>query len=398
MSLDLLISEAKAIPSAAVNSNPASGSASDCAALSNGLPNLLTQNESEAQRILQICNACRYCEGFCAVFPAMTKRLEFAKADINYLANLCHNCGSCLHACQYADPHEFDVNVPRTLAQVRLDTYTEFAWPKPLGNLYKRNGLLVSLATAAGVSLFLIMVVAMTGNLIHEPMAGNFYGIFPHNLLVVMFGLVFLFAMLALGIGTLRFARQISTGTATMATATQTGHDVLTMKYLDGGHGKGCNNKDDAFTLWRRRFHHFTFYGFMLCFAATSVGTIYHYVFGWIAPYDYLSLPVILGTLGGIGLIIGPIGLLSLNLQRDPNHGDQKQKPMDLGFIVLLFLISLTGLLLMILRDTSYMGIWLAIHLGTVMALFITMPYGKFAHGFYRTASLLKWASERKNH
>ena len=28
--------------------------------------------EAEAARMLQICNACRYCEGFCAVFPAMT--------------------------------------------------------------------------------------------------------------------------------------------------------------------------------------------------------------------------------------------------------------------------------------------------------------------------------------
>ncbi|VTN15027.1 tricarballylate utilization protein B [Raoultella terrigena] len=28
----------------------------------------------------------------------MTLRLEFGKADINYLANLCHNCGACLHA------------------------------------------------------------------------------------------------------------------------------------------------------------------------------------------------------------------------------------------------------------------------------------------------------------
>ena len=33
--------------------------------------------ESEANRMLQICNACRYCEGFCAVFPAMTRRIEF---------------------------------------------------------------------------------------------------------------------------------------------------------------------------------------------------------------------------------------------------------------------------------------------------------------------------------
>src|SRR5512144_1647526 len=88
----------------------------------------LTQAESEVARQMQICNACRYCEGFCAVFPAMTFRLEFGKADIHYLANLCHNCGACLHACQYASPHEFAVNVPQAMARGRVETYAEFAW------------------------------------------------------------------------------------------------------------------------------------------------------------------------------------------------------------------------------------------------------------------------------
>jgi citrate/tricarballylate utilization protein len=87
----------------------------------------LSAAETEVARQLQICNACRYCEGFCAVFPAMTRRLEFAKADVNYLANLCHNCGACYHACQYAPPHEFAVNVPQAMAKVRVQTYAEYA-------------------------------------------------------------------------------------------------------------------------------------------------------------------------------------------------------------------------------------------------------------------------------
>src|SRR5207253_4148116 len=106
--------------------------------------------ETEAARQLQICNACRYCEGFCAVFPAMTRRLEFGRADIHYLANLCHNCGACLHACQYAPPHEFAVNVPKAMARVRLETYVEYAWPRVLGVLYRRNGTTVAAALAAG--------------------------------------------------------------------------------------------------------------------------------------------------------------------------------------------------------------------------------------------------------
>src|SRR6218665_1134390 len=76
--------------------------------------------ETEVARQMQICNACRYWEGFCAVSRAMTRGLEFGKADIHFLANLCHDCGACLHACQYAPPHEFAINVPRTMTRLRV--------------------------------------------------------------------------------------------------------------------------------------------------------------------------------------------------------------------------------------------------------------------------------------
>jgi len=357
---------------------------------------LVRSAEAEVSRQMQICNACRYCEGFCAVFPAMTRRLEFNAADAHYLANLCHNCGACLHACQYAPPHEFAVNVPRAMAQVRKQTYTEYAWPRPLGQLYERNGLVVALATAAGLALFLVLVVAMRGGLVHEPLAGNFYAVFPHNLLVAMFGAAFGFAVLALGIGATRFWRGQSPGPSLPGAKAEAVHNAMALTYLDGGHGDGCNEQHDRFTKLRRRFHHFTFYGFLLCFASTSVATLYHYVFGLQAPYALNSLPVILGTLGGIGLLIGPAGLLWLNLRRHPLHGDPSQRSMDRGFIVLLFATSLTGLALLAWRDTSAMATLLAVHLGTVMALFLTLPYGKFAHAVYRSAALLKWSIERR--
>ena len=357
----------------------------------------ITENEAEVARQMQICNACRYCEGFCAVFPAMTRRLNFDnKADLNYLANLCHNCGACLHACQYAPPHEFMVNVPQAMAKVRMETYMDFAWPSAMGALYKRNGLTVSMATAFGLALFLVLALISQGTLWHEPLAGNFYAVFPHNTLVVVFGLVFGFSVLALLIGLVRFWREITPGQVSGVAVGEAAHYALKLKYLDGGHGLGCNDEDDKFTLRRRIYHHFTFYGFMLCFAATSVATIYHYVFGWEAPYGYTSLPVILGTVGGIGLLIGPAGLFYLNKRRSPLHGDKAQQPMDRGFIALLFWTSLTGLALLVWRDTSAMALLLAIHLGVVMALFLTMPYGKFAHGFYRCAALLKNSIEKR--
>jgi citrate/tricarballylate utilization protein len=103
-----------------------------------------------------------------------------------------------------------------------------------------------------------------------------------------------------------------------------------------------------------------------------------------------------LGIAGGIGLLVGPAGLLYLNLQRHPAQGDAEQKPMDRGFIALLLLVSASGLGLLASRETSALGLLLALHLGLVMAFFLTMPYSKFAHGLFRSAALLKYAIEKR--
>lgn len=360
--------------------------------------------EEEVARALQICNACRYCEGFCAVFPAMTRRLEFGTADVHYLANLCHNCGACLHACQYAPPHEFAVNIPKAMAEVRGKTYADYAWPPALGSLYRRNGLTLSLALVAALTLFLVLAVVLQGNglgaLWGAELGGNFYRLFPHNLLVGMFAPVFLFVVFALFMGVRRFWKEVKPATSgadvNRPAAAEAASDVLRLKYLDGGHGSGCSNEDDAYTLQRRRCHHLTFYGFMLCFAATSLATVYHYVFGWVAPYDFPSLPKVLGAVGGVGLMLGTAGLWRLNRRRHPEHGDLQQKPMDLGFIALLFLVSASGLALWLGRGTPALALLLCLHLGAVMALFATLPYGKFAHGVFRSAALLRHNTEKR--
>ena len=61
---------------------------------------------------------------------------------------------------------------------------------------------------------------------------------------------------------------------------------------------------------------------------------------------------------------------------------------MDVAFTAMLLLTSGSGLLLLVLRETAAMGWLLVVHLGFVMALFLTLPYGKFVHGVYRSAAL----------
>jgi citrate/tricarballylate utilization protein len=365
----------------------------EAAALASGMPSI---DVSDAARMLQICNACRYCEGFCAVFPAMTRRLEFSPVDVHYLANLCHNCGACLHACQYAPPHEFGVNLPRVLARVRVQTYAEHAWPAAFGALVRRNGLAVALALTAALALFLALAALGQGGVWRTLPAGDFYRVFPHGLMVALFAPVFVIVVAALAVGVRRFFSGLHAGATSMAAAREATRDVLTLKYLDGGHGDGCNEADDAFTLARRRFHHLVFYGFVLCFAATCVATLYHYGLNQRAPYGWTTWPKLLGTTGGLALAVGSAGLWRLNRARHPLHGDPAQAGMDRGFIALLFLTATSGLLLALARSTPAMPLLLSVHLAAVMALFLTLPYGKFVHGVYRAAALLKWSVEKR--
>lgn len=367
------------------------------------LPEALAATLREAERELEICNACRYCESFCAVFPAMARRLEFPAADIHYLANLCHHCGACLHACQYAPPHEFAVSLPQALARVRAGTYEHYAWPAGFGAAYRRHGGVLAVALAAALGLFLLLAVVLHGGaaaLWRPPGGGSFYALFPHGLMMALFGPVFAFAVLALGQGVVRFLTETAPGAAPAgqgrAALSEAARHALSLTYLDGGHGEGCPNDSDASTHARRRFHHLTFYGFMLCFAATGVATVYHYALGWIAPYGWASVPKLLGTLGGVGLLVGPAGLWWLHRRRHPAHDDAPGRPLDVALCALLFGVSATGLALALWRESAAMPLLLCAHLGAVMALFVTLPYGKLAHGPYRAAALLKWAIERR--
>ncbi|WP_157017126.1 tricarballylate utilization 4Fe-4S protein TcuB [Mesorhizobium xinjiangense] len=363
-----------------------------------------TKALAEANRLMTVCNSCRYCEGLCAVFPAMEMRRSFADGDLNYLANLCHSCGGCYIDCQFTAPHEFDVNVPRTLAIVRSESYAAHVWPQAMSGVFRRNGLVISLLTAATISAFFIgmMLVHSSGGMFraYADADGSFYALMPHNVMAGVFTAVSAVAALAMVLSIRNFWRAAGTSLPiAMAPADiwQAIRDAATMRYLEGG-GQGCYEDEAVGTDNRRFYHHLTFYGFMLCFASTSVATSYHYLLGMEAPYPWYDLPVVLGTIGGIGLLIGPVGLLLAKKKRDPMVQDDSFRGMEVGFIVMLFLTSLTGLALMLMRETAAMGVLLALHLGIVAALFLTMPYGKFMHGLYRFTALVRYSAERRLH
>jgi citrate/tricarballylate utilization protein len=360
-----------------------------------------TQLLEEADRLMTVCNSCRYCEGLCAVFPAMEMRRAFSDGDLNYFANLCHACGACYTDCQFSPPHEFNVNVPQTFAALRAQSWAAYAWPRAFSGLFARNGVVISLICALSVAAFIFGFAALNDRAVLTGVhtgPGAFYALMPHNAMAALFGAAFLYAILALTMGLRAFWRDIDEPAGTLTdppSLWQAMKDAGQLRYLDGG-GVGCFNEDERPTDRRRIYHHFTFYGFLLCFASTCVATLYHYLLAREAPYAWWELPVVLGTLGGIGLVIGPIGLLAEKSKRDAALVDANSSGMDAAFTLMLFLTGLTGLALLLWRETSAMGPLLALHLGVVFALFITLPYGKFVHGLYRYAALVRYARERK--
>jgi citrate/tricarballylate utilization protein len=348
---------------------------------------------------MEICNACRYCEGFCAVFPAVELRREFSAGDLSYLANLCHNCKGCYYACQYSPPHEWGINVPRALAEVRAESYAEYAWPKPLASMFNRNGTVVSLVAALGIAVVLIlsMLLNSQGSFfgVHGTESESFYKIIPLWAMQIVAIATFGFSLVALWMGARNFWRdagpQEKIGPTALAIALW---DVLTLKNLGGG-GNGCNDNSEAFSMRRRYLHHAMFYGFLLCFAATTTGFIYHSFLGWPAPYPFISVPVLLGTVGGILMLIGTVGLFAMKFVDDPMPAVRRLLGGEVALLIMLAMIALTGLILLAVRATGAMGLAMAVHLGFILAFFLVLPYSKMVHGVYRSAALLRRAVER---
>jgi citrate/tricarballylate utilization protein len=95
-------------------------------------------------------------------------------------------------------------------------------------------------------------------------------------------------------------------------------------------------------------------------------------------------------------MTVGCTGLLYLKARSSQNLQSESMRQMDVAFLVVLNLASVTGLLTLALRGTGLMGTALVIHLALLVALYATAPYGKFVHFVYRFAALLLYRAEEQ--
>jgi citrate/tricarballylate utilization protein len=266
-----------------------------------------------------------------------------------------------------------------------VESYESLAWPAIAAVAFRKPWAAALVALVAGSAI--VAAIARISTAADAVAPAQFYSVISHDAMVTLFGAVGLFAVAAIAIGHARFRAGLTYEPKAAA-------DVLTLEHL---HDSGdCVDGEEVRRPWRRWMHHCTFYGFALCFASTTVAAVYHLFLGRIAPYAYTSIPVVLGTAGGIGLLVGPAGLFLIDRRRDPALTHRSERTLGSAFLAMLFLTSLSGLVLLVLRNAPYMPALLVIHLAIVFALFLTLPYGKFVHGIYRAAALVKFRREER--
>ena len=349
---------------------------------------------AEADRELTACNACRYCEGLCPVFRAMERRRVFGEGDIVYLANLCHDCGACLDACPFSPPHELAINIPKLMAEVRHESYRAYSVPRFLGRAFEEGARTAWIVTVlAIVAIFATVAAWRPAQLVATFTGpGAFYEVIPWLAMVIPAMLVSLYGIGVLAIGLYRFWKDTDGPLSTrldLGSLVEATTDVLLLRQMRGG-GPGCTYPDGEPNHRRVVFHQLVFYGFGLTFLSTTLAAIAQDLLDTMPPYPIWSPVVVTGTAGGIMQIVGAAGLIALKLRASAAAASAVMRRLDFAFLALLLAANVTGLALLVLRETPALGGLLVIHLGTIAGLFITMPYGKFVHVIYRYAALVR--------
>lgn len=353
----------------------------------------------EAGRQLTICNACRYCEGYCPVFRAIETRRDFKQGDVFYLSNLCHDCRACYYACMYTPPHEFAINIPRILAEARMETYRRWSWPDFLGRAFKNRSVTVFLATGmAALVAVLALLLIPSGNLFARHLGpGAFYEVVPYLPMVAGALILFFYGIAVWVRGGARFwseTRSVLNERGNWKTLAAAVGAALGLRYLKGG-GPGCFYPDERPSSVRRVYHSLTFWGLTSDFVSTTLAFVYQDFFHILPPYSLTSAPVIFGAMGGVALILGTGGLIYFKMKSDREPAAAGASGMDYVFLAMLGLTALTGMLTLILRATAAMGSVLVLHLACIAALFVSAPYGKFVHAVYRTLALVRYEIEQ---
>lgn len=154
--------------------------------------------------------------------------------------------------------------------------------------------------------------------------------------------------------------------------------------------------------LWHRRFgrcqaarprrsgHLLLVWGFMGALATTTLLGVLMDVFGVRTPLPQAHPVKILGNLSAVLLAVGVTWLLAKRFFDERTAG--RSRAFDWFLLALVVLVVFSGIGAELTRHYALpVPLALAVyvlHLGTVLSLFLTFPFSKFAHAVYRTLAM----------
>jgi citrate/tricarballylate utilization protein len=339
----------------------------------------------EAIRQFNICNACRYCEGYCAVWDDIENKNFFDNSDIDHFANLCHDCRECYNVCPFTEPHEFNLNIPMVLSKVRHETYINNIKPEFMEKPAKHQYYLWSFVIALSIlSVFTLGYMNMNGYMLNRYGLSDITHIFPVLQFKIFSTILYIYVIILWALEGNNYWKSINSGknkkkvrihNILLALSDSFGH-----KYFKGG-GAGCNYPEDNSGKFRLIFHPMIFFGFIIDLIA-------------IAFYGNLNIYIIIIYMVGSLLIsIGSIALLFAKFYSNKKLASKQLLTMDYPFTIIMLLTGITGLIFPVFSGYSIFSITFMIHIALISAIFLMAPFGKFIHPVFRFLSLIKYNS-----
>lgn len=364
---------------------------------------------------LKKCYQCATCGVACRIAPDNSpyprKEMIWAQWGLkDRLLNdhdvwLCHQCNDCSTQCpRGANPGD-------VLKAVRKMNIQENSWPSFLGKLVGEPALFV-LALAIPVVIVLILIALSGWGFPEGPVVKySAHHIDPRDgfiwvrLIQVVFSLALLFAVVSVILSLRNYWNSLETKSPVEVSGYPKPFVPSLIEALSEILPHTTFKECEANNI-RYASHLMVFWGMIGLFITTGLVFLQVDILGEIFGMHQLMVPPsqngpnaipikILGNVSAAAFVLG-LGIMLVRRLTAPEETGNSAY-FDWFFLFIIFGTGLTGLLTELVRWAGAVGgtyFLYSIHLMFVMALFLYLPFSKFAHLGYRTVAIA-WAKSR---